>query len=129
MLLSYTHFDSAPIEWNDPRGYVRLRLPAHPLANKKGVVPRHRAVLWEALGMLWTSECHWCGYELPWKTTLRPAFTHVVHVDHLNETPGDDQAANLVPSCFWCNSHRGYMTRCAPAVWVVTPARERNGHE
>jgi hypothetical protein len=107
----------------DDRGYVKVHIPGHPLANSSSRVARHRAVLWEYLGQPETAECHWCGYVLPWSCRLAPwqcyfqisrpqAIVHGhcgINVDHLDGIPGNDWPVNLVPSCWWCNANRQWM--------------------
>ena len=104
--------------WLDARGYTRIYAPEHPLADAGGIVPRHRMLLFEALGQPTTSACHWCGYELPWKTDRIPAFKHVINVDHLNDVKGDDRLENLAPACFWCNRNRKSAPPIAPGLWL-----------
>lgn len=112
-------YNKAPIFHNHPSGYVRISVPNHPLAGKNGAVPRHRAVLYDALGWPDETSCFWCGYTLPWLSRERPATFYVVNVDHLNSTPGDDRVDNLVPACGWCNAHRNYMPNVAPSIWSM----------
>ena len=98
------------VHCQDANGYVRLRAPGHPLATgQRDVVARHRIVLYEDLNAPEFSDCHWCGYELPWRSDDSPAYKFSVNVDHLNGVKGDDRPDNLVPSCFWCNMNRQWM--------------------
>ena len=107
------------INWNDPRGYVRLSAKGHPLASGRDhVVPRHRLILWEALHpdasdpTSTFDPCRYCGHELPWKVEAGVrSFRRCINVDHLNGIPGDDRVENLATACFWCNANR---------EWVVT---------
>ena len=95
------------------RGYVRLYVPDHPLANG-GWVYEHRLVLYEVLGPA-PQECWWCGVEVRWGETLQ--------VDHLDADRSNNDAANLVPSCQPCNQGRG--TGCDPHAWSISMAARR----
>lgn len=94
---------------SDHRGYVDVYTGRHPLARKNGCVKRHRLILWQHLGEPATSECHFCGWELPW--TPQGDYRLVINVDHINSTPGDDRLENLRPLCFWCNAHRPFIEK------------------
>ena len=87
--------------------YLRLDgMDGHPLAGVNGSVPYHRYVCHKALGGPSASECHHCGYPIPWKSSLTHASFRVVNVDHLDADKENNAASNLVPSCYWCNSNR-----------------------
>jgi hypothetical protein len=90
--------------------------PDHPLAGFKGLIPLHRLVCWEAHGKPKNSDCVWCGFSLPWKTTIGGYQYAVVNVDHLDSNPSNNLAENLVPSCAWCNSNRQWAEK-HPKFW------------
>lgn len=78
-------------------GYIKVTQPEHPLAHKGGCVLEHRKVYYDAHGA-GPFQCHWCAKPIEWAT---------LHIDHLNDTPGDNRLENLVPSCPPCNTTRG----------------------
>ena len=78
-------------------GYLRDWSPSHPLANSDGYVYQHRAVLYGVMGD-GPFVCHVCDVSLDWST---------MHVDHLDDDPKNNDAANLAPACPRCNKARG----------------------
>lgn len=81
----------------DRNGYHRISAQGHPAASKSGVALVHRMVFYDAHGM-GPHACHWCGVQIGWRE---------MHVDHLNDDPGDNALGNLAPSCPPCNTNRG----------------------
>lgn len=118
--MSIDQMTGRTINWQDPRGYVRLTAPGHQLAaGRDAVVARHRLVLWDDMHSddpdpftTFDPCCH-CGYELPWRVDGqgRSTYRYTVNVDHLNDTPGDDRAENLVVACWWCNANRSWVVQ------------------
>jgi 5-methylcytosine-specific restriction endonuclease McrA len=80
----------------DPAGYVRIKLPDHPLA-VAGWAREHALVLYAQLGP-GAHPCHHCGKLVAWGTTLE--------VDHLDRNRQNNDAANLVAACRLCNNAR-----------------------
>ena len=79
--------------------YRYIYLPNHPLANDRGYIYEHRAVLYDKIGP-GPHPCHHCGKTLSW------GGIHGIHVDHLNDIPSDNRPGNLVPSCQKCNKRK-----------------------
>ena len=98
--------------------YYRIKNMVHPLmANgKRRHVPLHRYVLFEHAKRPTHAACHWCGYVLPWMSSLVPVVQHVVNVDHLDADTENNEALNLVPSCYWCNTNRSWAEN-HPEFW------------
>jgi len=84
-----------------PNGYIRVRLPGHPLSDKGGSVYEHRRVLYDHLGP-GTHPCHWCGRALCWDGKGDDQLA----VDHLDFNKQNNLLANLVASCQVCNAVR-----------------------
>ena len=82
-----------------PSGYVRIRRPGHPLANKDGLVSEHRAVVYDDLGP-GPMCCELCGVTVTWET---------VHIDHIDNTTDNNVRSNLRPTCNACNTKRGRL--------------------
>lgn len=80
-------------------GYIKLLRSEHPLADSKGNVFEHRAVMHEQHKGLCPA-CYWCGVCLEWRGAV---------VDHLNEVKDDNRPENLVVSCNDCNRARGAL--------------------
>ena len=99
-------------------GYVKVYLPAHPLADRNGRVSEHRQVLFDVIGP-GRHLCHWCSRLVNWEQTH--SITALV-VDHLDEDRTNNTVANLVPSCIGCNSTR---TGIYKLKWTHCP----KGHE
>lgn len=83
-------------------GYRVIYRRAHPLANRQGTVPEHRAVLYDAIGP-GDHPCHWCKRILVWKAGP----TARINADHLDGRKLNNAPANLVPACLDCNTRRG----------------------
>lgn len=83
--------------WVGAGGYVFVKLPDHPLADPKGYAYLHRVRLYDSIGS-GEHACHWCRCAVVWGVDL--------HVDHLDFDRQNNDPANLVPSCNWCNAGR-----------------------
>jgi len=92
-----------------PDGYIILGWKGHPLANANDAVFEHRVVLWDAIGP-GVHPCHWCGRPVDWAKTY-PKYRDALIVDHLDHDPGNNDLANLVPSCNPCNTSRDRRRR------------------
>jgi hypothetical protein len=90
------------------QGYLKANIPDHPLADESGWVAVHRVVAFAASQDKNGAKCHWCGFWVPWTCRMFSGQEHVVNVDHLDENPKNNTAANLVTACCWCNSNRGW---------------------
>lgn len=82
--------------------------PEHPLRGKRGEVFEHRVVLYDHIGP-GPHPCHWCGSPVDWRVRAQWASFRgdELVVDHLDGNPQNNDPANLVPSCFTCNTRRG----------------------
>lgn len=96
--------------------YYKIVNMDHCLQSFKGILPLHRYILFEYLGRPSHSLCHWCGYSLPWKSSLTNTGPSVVHVDHFDENTENNNPENLKPSCYWCNINRKWA-REYPEFW------------
>ncbi len=83
-------------------GYRFIAMHDHPLADSRGHVALHRAVLFDKIGD-GTHECHWCTQPVSWRVDLT--------TDHLDWDKGNNSPDNLVPSCNPCNAHRYEVER------------------
>jgi hypothetical protein len=90
-------------------GYIVLKAPNHPLAQKGGGIYEHRMILFDALGD-GAHCCYWCSKEIFWKGDGRS----LIVVDHLDGNKANNELNNLVPSCHRCNSTRGLFQ-----AWVM----------
>ena len=90
--------------WKGTHGYLVGRRRGHPIADKNGDVFIHRMVLFDKIGYgpHW---CHWCGRHVQWRASL--------DADHVDANRLNNDPANLVPSCRWCN-----RSRSAHARWL-----------
>lgn len=79
----------------DPRGYLGIYEPSHPLAHANGVVPAHRKALFDSGSVV--NECDICKVRVTWKSC---------HVDHIDENPSNNAIGNLRPLCMDCNVKR-----------------------
>ncbi len=80
-----------------PGGYIRIKRPDHPLADRAGWVAEHRAVVFDDIGP-GPMNCELCGVGVTWAT---------VHIDHIDETRDNNARSNLRPTCNACNTRRG----------------------
>lgn len=79
-------------------GYRLVLDPSHPLTTKgQSYVYEHRKVFYDAKGE-GPFRCHVCGAAQSWGT---------MHVDHLDDDPGNNEIGNLAPACPECNQWRG----------------------
>lgn len=84
-------------QYSDKHGYTHVYPPqGHPLSKGTRAVLQHRLLFFDAHGA-GPHPCHWCGIYVEWSK---------LHVDHLNDMPGDNAPANLLPSCPGCNIAR-----------------------
>lgn len=83
----------------------------HPIAGLLGRIPYHRYVLHEKLGRPSSSECHWCGFPLPWKSSLYGYSSHSINADHVDGDTSNNHPSNLVASCWWCNANRSWAQK------------------
>lgn len=81
-----------------PNGYVTLRMPDHPLANKGGLVFEHRFVMWPIVG----ADCRPC------ELCAKPQTWATCHVDHVDENRLNNDPENLRILCRGCNVKRGF---------------------
>lgn len=88
--------------------YVLVLKPGHPLATGVGCVGEHRLKLYEKIGE-GDHRCHWCGTPLRWG---RSTHKGSLIVDHLDGNPSNNDIANLVPSCHFCNITRSEKHLC-----------------
>lgn len=83
--------------------YRAVKRPDHPLAMKNGRVFVHRMVLHDTTGGA-RMPCFWCGRPLEW---LRPKLhPGALVVDHRDHDRHNNDPANLLPSCNFCNAGR-----------------------
>lgn len=80
----------------DPRGYWKLYLPDHPLADSTGFVWEHRKIVHDRIGNA-VPPCELCYKPLSWETA---------HVDHIDDNPANNDPKNLRPLCNVCNTRR-----------------------
>lgn len=92
---------NASLRYNTPNGYVRLRMPDHPLANRSGCVFEHRYVMWSIVGPD-CRPCELCGKPQTWATC---------HVDHKDEDRKNNSTDNLRILCRGCNVKRGFSAQ------------------
>ena len=105
-------------------GYLRLRLPSHPLASASGRVLQHRQVLYDMIGP-GPHPCSQCGHVLDWPKIV---------VDHINRDRTDNRLGNLqvvrvverpaAVGARW-NAGRDYAGGDAPAPRAAGAARCR----
>lgn len=99
-----------------PTTYKTFMERGHPLANKAGIVPFHRAVLYEKIGP-GTHSCHWCSRPVTWSTC--GAKSGVLISDHVDFDVNNNSPENLVPACLGCNSMRKRGCRTKPGEPVL----------
>jgi hypothetical protein len=82
----------------------------HPLADRTGRVAVHRKVLLEKIGP-GTHPCHWCRQPVTWMVRARADGGRVADLmaDHLDGNCRNNDPANLVPACSFCNVLRGWV--------------------
>ena len=89
------------VTWN---GYLRVVRRGHPLADRRGRVLYHRALLWDTLGP-GPHPCIYCGAPVRFDQTDQdaPDYATCEHRDgnRLNNDPN-----NLAPCCWPCNRER-----------------------
>lgn len=102
--------DGATIQKNG-QYFIVAGMHGYPIAGKRGRVPYHRFVLYESLDRPFSSRCFWCGYLLPWSSTVTNAQFHIVNADHLDGNTANNDPCNLVPSCGWCNMNRNWAEK------------------
>jgi hypothetical protein len=87
------------------KNYRYIKIPNHPLANIRGMVRYHRAVLYEKIGP-GSHPCHWCGRAVEWTVQIRGLKPGMLVADHLDEDITNNDPRNLVPACGGCNGLR-----------------------
>jgi hypothetical protein len=110
--LCSTHFGrhkrGIPLNYTRPLlSKTRYRLKTmrgRPLADRRGRVYEHRAVLFESIAWM-RVPCFWCGKPVSFSCGLVP--------DHLDHDRQHNALRNLVPACNGCNAGR---TRSNPKV-------------
>lgn len=80
-----------------PNGYARIYKPDHALADRRGYVFEHRAVMWEKAGGI-CKKCDACEKPESWATC---------HVDHIDNDRLNNSPSNLRILCRGCNIKRG----------------------
>jgi len=88
------------------QGYVLVKRPGHPVAQKDGWAMEHRVVLFDSIGP-GEHPCHWCRRPVRWSTGLLRRDSLVV--DHLDDGRTNNDLANLAPACVTCNAGRKYL--------------------
>lgn len=118
-----------------PNGYISLRIPDHPLANRAGLVFEHRYVIYPSIGPD-CRPCELCGKPQTWK---------VCHVDHKDDDRKNNEIGNLRILCRGCNVKRGFTPdsyanrgqigliefdgrRDTPAEWARDPRVKVSGN-
>jgi ferredoxin len=79
----------------NPRGYVQIYAPSHPLAMSDGFAYEHRVVAYDS--GLFTGACAMCGKPVTWKNC---------HTDHIDKIVDNNAAENLRITCRACNTFR-----------------------
>lgn len=92
-------------------GYMRLRLPGHPLASSTGRVFEHRMVLYDAIGP-GPHPCSQCSQVLDWPEIV---------VDHINRKRTDNRLGNLRVCCHSCNTRLAWQPGIDYPAWWDDP--------
>jgi 5-methylcytosine-specific restriction endonuclease McrA len=85
-------------QYVNQNGYVTVWAEKHPLANSKGLVREHRRVYYDERNAE-PAECELCQRPINWRT---------LHIDHIDNNPGNNSIANLRALCRACNVFRGH---------------------
>lgn len=104
------------MEGKNKKYFIIYNCDGYPIASRGGRMPYHRFVLFETLGRPISGCCKWCGYVLPWQSSLSHSCELVIHADHLDGNTFNNSPANLVPSCSWCNKNRNWA-EAHPDFW------------
>lgn len=107
-------------------GYRVIKNPEHPLAVAQGKLLEHRAILFDAIGD-GEHPCHWCGAILSW----RGAASARINVDHIDHDKLNNELANLVASCLYCNTKRRAVPRtpATPKPRIYTEEQRERARE
>lgn len=99
----------APLRHEVAGEYVRVVKRGHALADQRGRVMAHRAVLYDAIGD-GPHRCQWCHRDgLRWDVSrLDPSY---LVVDHLDGDGRHNTLDNLVAAHGYCNSYRSTIER------------------
>lgn len=97
-------------------GYIMLRLPGHPLAQKGGGLFEHRKVMYDIHGEN-LPPCQLCGKESDWHS-------RATHIDHIDRNRANNNPDNLRVLCNPCNAQRD---KRPAAQWSSTMAVQLNG--
>lgn len=79
-------------------GYILLRIPGHPLAQKSCNVYEHRKIIYDAYGEN-LPPCEFCGKPSDWHSRK-------THIDHIDENRANNDLSNLRVLCNPCNVGR-----------------------
>src|SRR5882762_813129 len=82
-------------------GYHEVTRHGHPLADERGRVLAHRALLYDKIGP-GPHRCHWCQAEIEWLRDLSDP--RMLVVDHLDYDKQNNAEENLMAVCHPCNS-------------------------
>ena len=92
--------------YSHSNGYLQITDPTHPLADSKGSVLLHRAVLWDRFAGK-TPSCAFCGVVLSWRRGQKHP---VATAEHLDGNRKNNDPWNIVAACLSCNSARSWAT-------------------
>jgi len=85
-------------QYVNKKGYVSVWAEKHPLATSRGLIRENRRVYYDEINSA-PKECELCGRDINWRT---------LHIDHIDNNPGNNFAANLRALCRACNVFRGH---------------------